>query len=154
MTFSLTVREEAEQLLARYAELIDAGDFAGVGRLLADAVVYAPDGGAIATGAAEVERLYEVTTRVHDDSTLRTQHLISNVIVTPQGSTEPGTDRFEVRSRFTVLQATDGVPLQTIVAGRYLDVMERRDGEPLRFISRTMVPVLWGDVSDHLTFTP
>ena len=66
MTNSMTVREEAEQLLARYAALIDAGDFAGVGELLGEAMVHAPDGSVIATGAAAVQALYEATTKRHD----------------------------------------------------------------------------------------
>jgi hypothetical protein len=53
------------------------------------------------------------------------------------------------RSYFTVLQATPAVPLQPIVAGRYHDRFERRDGA-WRFADRLIFVDLVGNVSDHL----
>lgn len=137
---------EIEQLLYVYAERIDAGDFAGVGDLLAHATIETPDGQAIATGRAEITRLYEGTTRLYpDDGTPHTQHVITNVIV----EMGPGEDVAEARSRFTVLQALPEHPLQTIVAGRYRDGFERVDGR-WRFCTRVMFVEHFGDVSRHL----
>lgn len=136
------------ELLARYAELIDAGDFAGVGRLLGDAVVADADGNEIARGAAAIEALYAATTRRHADGTPMTAHVITNVIVETAGD-----GLLEVRSRFTVFQATAAVPLQPVAVGRYVDLMAR-DGDGWRFERRRMIPERWGDVSDHLTFDP
>ena len=71
-------------------------------------------------------------------------------LVVEQGGTD---DELVARSRFVVLQATDRVPLQPVVTGRYVDGFERIDGVWC-FVRRRMVPELWGDVSDHLTFRP
>ena len=70
-------RSEAAELLARYGELIDAGDFAGVGQLLSEAVVEGPDGTPIAQGSAEIEALYVAMTRRFEDGTPRTAHILS-----------------------------------------------------------------------------
>lgn len=141
-------RAAAAELLARYAELIDAGDFDGVGALLDDAVLRDGDGSVIATGSAEIAALYSATTRRHDDGTPRTAHVITNVIVDPVGP-----DELEMRSRFTVLQCTDTLALQPVVAGRYVDRLTR-SGDGWRFSDRTMIPQFWGDVTEHLTFDP
>jgi 3-phenylpropionate/cinnamic acid dioxygenase small subunit len=139
--------EAIAQLLARYAELIDDGDFAGLGGLLAAATITMEDGTVVATGADEVRRLYESTTRRHADGTPKTQHVITNLIVEPL---DDDGARYEARSRFTVLQATGDVPLQPIVAGRYRDVAERTPDGGYRFVERCMIVQLVGDVSHHL----
>ena len=141
-------RWAAAELLARYAERMDAGDFEGVGALLSDAVVTTADGSVVATGAAEVQALYERTTRRFDDGTPHSAHVITNVIVDDAGDGE-----LEVRSRFTVFQGTGRLGLQPVVVGRYVDRLRRVDGE-WRFVRRTMIPERWGDVGDHLTFDP
>ncbi len=94
-------------------------------------------------GAAAVTRLYEHTTRRFDDGTPRTAHVITNPIVEIDG------DRARVRSRFLVLQATDGLPLQAIITGRYDDAFERVAGE-WRFASRHLEPRLLGRLDQHL----
>jgi hypothetical protein len=58
-----------------------------------------------------------------------------------------------VRSRFTVFQATDEVPLQPIIMGSYRDRFELRD-EQWRLVERHMEPRLFGDLSGHLKFDP
>ncbi|MDQ2677275.1 MAG: nuclear transport factor 2 family protein [Actinomycetota bacterium] len=148
MTVTSDDRAAAAELLARYAELIDAGDFDGVGRLLGDAVLRDADGSAIATGAEQITALYVATTRRHADGTPLTAHVITNVIVDALGP-----DELEMRSRFTVLQCTDTLALQPVVAGRYVDRLVRTV-EGWRFADRTMIPQFWGDVSEHLTFDP
>lgn len=153
----LSVRAEAAQLLYRYAELIDDGDFAGVGALLGGATVTLADGTPIATGATEVEALYTATTRRLADGTPRTQHVVSNVIVEPVTAGpdhDRGGERWEVRARFTVLQATDDLPLQPVAAGRYRDVVERDADGRLAIVVHAMAPILWGDISEHLLLDP
>ena len=140
----------ATELLARYAEAIDAGDFAGVGALLADATLEDGEGNEIVSGAAGIEALYVTTTRRHEDGTPRTAHVITNVIVEP---VDGSSDELEMRSRFTVFQGTDRLGLQPIVVGRYVDRVRRTDGI-WRFVRRRMIPERWGDVGDHLTFSP
>ena len=68
-------------LMFRYAEYVDAADFDAIADLFADAVI-TNEGveGEIAGGEA-IKQLYLRTNRVHDDGTLRTRHLTSNVIV-------------------------------------------------------------------------
>jgi 3-phenylpropionate/cinnamic acid dioxygenase small subunit len=136
------------ELLARYAEAVDAGDFAAVGRLLSDAEILDGEGNRIATGASEVTALYENVTKVHADGTPRTAHVITNVVIDPVA-----VDVVEMRSRFTVFQATERLPLQAVVVGRYVDRVERLGGE-WRFVSRTMLPEAWGEVGEHLHIAP
>jgi len=136
------------ELLARYAEAVDAGDFEAVGELLSDATVLDQDGNRIASGRDEIVALYTATTRRHADGTPSTAHVITNVVVDPLGS-----DAAEVRSRFSVFQATESLPLQPVVVGRYVDRVERRGGV-WRFVVRRMVPERWGEVREHLLFDP
>ena len=135
-------------LLARYAELIDAGDFAGVAALLADAVLCDADGHPVASGAAEIERLYVGSTIRHADGTPGTAHVITNLIVESTGP-----DTLTARSRFTVFQGLDDLPLQPVVVGRYVDDFDRGP-YGWRFRRRAMCPERWGDVSRHLTLDP
>ncbi len=156
MTITPDDRWAAAELLARYAELMDAGDFAGVGDLLSDAQVATADGSVVATGAAEVRALYEATTVRFDDGTPHSAHVITNVIVEPVPAEQHGddaADEMEVRSRFTVLQGTERLGLQPVVVGRYVDRLRRIEGR-WRFVHRTMIPERWGDTADHLTFDP
>jgi hypothetical protein len=144
-------RLAAAELLARYAEAIDAGDFAGIGELLGDAVLEDGDGNEIVSGAAGIEALYVATTRRHSDGTPRTAHVITNVIVEAVAGSP---DELEMRSRFTVFQGTERLGLQPIVVGRYVDRVARDGDGAWRFVRRRMIPERWGDVAEHLTFDP
>ena len=55
------------------------------------------------------------------------------------------------RSYFTVFQSVEGLPLQPIIAGRYLDSFERVENH-WRFRRRQTIPELFGDLSRHLLF--
>lgn len=137
-----------ENLLYTYAERIDAGDFAGVAELFAHGrVMAAEDAGAEMTfeGRDAVERMYESTTRRYDDGTPKTHHVITNVHV----EVEDGADTARARSYFCVLQATDVLPLQPIVTGRYTDTFRRLDGEWV-YDTRVMHIDQTGDLSQHL----
>lgn len=134
---------EIETLLYTYAERIDAGDFAGVGALFAHGTL------AGQRGAAAVQALYEATTRRYDDGTPLTHHAVTNVRVTVDE--EAGTAR--AASYFTVTQATDVLPLQVVVTGRYGDTFQRLGGT-WWFDERTMHVDQVGDVSQHLLIDP
>ncbi|MFH8381568.1 nuclear transport factor 2 family protein [Kitasatospora sp. NPDC018058] len=132
-----------ENLIARYAELVDDGDFAGLGDLLADATF---------TGSAEpvsgreaIERMFRETLIVYADGTPRTQHVVTNVAI--EVDERAGTA--VSRSYVTVLQALPELPLQVIAGGRYHDRFERRDGR-WRFVKRRVRVNLVGDLSRHL----
>ena len=138
-------RGEIENLLYLYAERIDAGDFGGVADLFAHAEILPPGAEEGARGREAVLEMYQSTTRLYEEGTPRTKHLVTNPIIHVADSEE----RAEARSYFTVLQATPGIPLQPIIAGRYEDQFERVEGV-WRFFQRRMLPEFFGDLSQHL----
>jgi len=142
--------EAIRNLLGLYCELIDAGDFDGLGALFADAVLRDDAGNETARGRDGVVALYTATTRRHADGTPRTRHLTLNPIIEVDEAAGTAT----ARSAFVVLQATDAVPLQPIVSGRYRDRFARLDrlGGGWAFTERAFAVDLVGNVSDHLTF--
>ncbi len=133
-----------ENLIARYAELVDAGDFAGLGELLAEAV-FGGDGDAVVGGREAIEKIFRAMVRVYDDGTPRTKHVTTNIQIDVDDESGTATSR----SYVTVLQALPELPLQPIVAGRYRDVFECRGGV-WRFVERRFTTDLVGDVSRHL----
>ena len=138
-------RDAIENLLHTYAERIDAGDFAGVGELFADAAILGPDGRPIARGAAETQRLYEKTTRRYEDGTPRTRHVTSNLILEVDESSGEASGR----CTYVVFQSLEGFPLQPIVSGRYHDQFMRNDSR-WHFRERRMFVDATGDLSRHL----
>lgn len=132
---------EIERLLYRYADLIDAGDFAGIGELFGRGQIVAS--GNRFRGADEVRQMYEMATRRYPDGTPRTQHVTSNVSIRVDG------DSAQASLRFTVFQALPDFPLQPIVVGRYADRFAR-DAGGWYFTERRMQVELVGDVSRHL----
>lgn len=134
-----------ENLIATYAELVDNGDFAGLGALLAGATF--TGSGAPVSGAADIEQMFRDMLIVYDDGTPRTKHVTTNVII-DAGEGE-GTATATARSYVTVFQARPGLTLQAIMSGRYQDRFERRDGH-WRFTERQVRVDLAGDLSGHL----
>ncbi len=132
-------------LIARYAELVDAGDFDGVADLLADAGVGDGTNEALLRGRDGIAALFGATTRRYDDGTPRTKHVTTNLILEIDSDAGAAT----ARSYWTVLQAVDGLPLQPILAGRYHDRFVRSDGN-WRFSERRYFIDLVGDVSRHM----
>jgi 3-phenylpropionate/cinnamic acid dioxygenase small subunit len=136
------------ELLYRYAELIDAGDFDGVGALLSRAS-FGGTGPQGVSGAENIAKLFAATTRRYPDhgDTPRTRHLVLNPIVALSGDTAVS------RSTFCVVQDTESVPIQPIVVGRYSDAFGR-DGSGWHFTERKVEIQMIGDVSDHLLVDP
>jgi len=134
-------------LLYRYAELIDAGDYEGIGDLLAHAVITTDGSSDEIAGATAVTRMYERSTRKYPDGTPRSKHVITNPIV--EVDEDAGTAT--CRSYYTVLQQTDHLPLQSIITGRYRDEFTRVDGV-WRYTRRHMAVDQVGDLSQHLLF--
>lgn len=140
---SVADKLEITELLYRYAELIDAGDFDGVGELLGR-------GGFMGvTGATAIAKLFATTTKRFPEhgNTPRTRHLVQNPIVDVDGDTAAA------RSTFCVIQQTDSVSLQPIVVGRYFDTFAR-DESGWHFTERKVDIQMLGDVSDHLMIDP
>src|SRR6266576_3951483 len=132
-----------ENLVATYAALVDAGDFAGVGTLLADAT-FTGSAGSVGGGDA-VEKMLQDNLIIYEDGTPRTKHVTTNVAIEVDDAAGTAVSR----SYFTVLQALPGLTLQPIVSGRYHDRFERRDGQ-WRFVERQVRTDLLGDASRHL----
>jgi 3-phenylpropionate/cinnamic acid dioxygenase small subunit len=141
------------ELLYRYAELIDAGDFDGVGVLLSRAT-FGGTGPQGVSGAENIAKLFAMTTRRYADhgNTPRTRHLVLNPIV--EISHEVSGERTaNSRSTFCVVQNTETVPLQPIVVGRYFDAFSCDDAG-WYFTERKVEVEMVGDVSTHLMVDP
>ena len=117
----LADRLAVTELLYRYAELIDAGDFDGVGQLLARST-FAGTRSQSTSGADTIAKLFAMTTRRYPDhgNTPRTRHLVLNPVV-EVSTADDGLRTATARSTFCVVQNTETVPLQPIVVGRYND---------------------------------
>lgn len=132
-------------LLHRYAECVDDGDFEGVAALFAHADYHMAGPGSPAMRGAAVAETMRRVVRTYDDSP-RTKHVISNEIIDVDEASGVATSR----SYFTVLQAVNGsLPLQPITAGRYHDRFERH-GDRWRFADRSIIIEFMGDMSAHL----
>ncbi|MFE1928847.1 nuclear transport factor 2 family protein [Streptomyces sp. NPDC059474] len=131
-----------ENLIARYAELVDDGDFAGLGILLAEATFTGT--GEPVSGRDAIEKMFQDTLIVYADGTPRTQHVTTNVAI--EVDEQAGTA--VSRSYVTVFQALPDLPLQPIAAGRYRDRFERHEGQ-WRFAERRVRINLIGDVRRH-----
>ncbi|GAS99234.1 Ring hydroxylating enzyme beta subunit [Mycolicibacterium canariasense] len=136
------------ELLYTYAELIDAGDFDGVGTLLGRASFGGPASGSV-SGAENIARLFAATTRRYPEhgNRPRTRHLVLNPII------DVSDDVATARSTFVVVQHTETVPLQPIVVGRYADAFAR-DAGGWYFTQRLVDVEMVGDVSAHLNVDP
>ncbi|WP_042430927.1 nuclear transport factor 2 family protein [Streptacidiphilus anmyonensis] len=132
-----------ENLIARYAELVDDGDFTALGNLLGDATF--TGSGEPVRGGEAITKMFQHTVIVYADGTPRTQHVVTNVAV----EVDEHNGRALARSYVTVLQSLPDLPLQPIAGGRYHDRFERRAGR-WRFVERRVVINLVGDVSRHL----
>jgi SnoaL-like domain len=130
-----------KNLLFRYAELLNTGQFEAVGRLFERGSVRVSGNPRTYVGAAEVAEMYRSTTNVPEDgpdSLLYT----TNVQVVVDG------DGAEAKSYFIAFHQRDG-HIAPVVGGRYRDILERREGD-WGFTERTMNIDLVGDLGSHL----
>lgn len=138
----MTAHEDIRNLLGRYCEVMDAGDWAGLGELFVHGRLTDGDGNEVAAGAEAVAALYAGMVVLHDGSP-RTRHLTSNPVV--------DVDDVEAtcRSSFVVFQQVGAGPLQTVAAGRYRDRFVRTGGA-WHFTERAFHLDQVGDMSQHL----
>lgn len=136
------------ELLYRYAELVDAGDFDGVGQLLGRGTFAGASGPGV-TGAEAIAAVFAATTRRYPEqgNRPRTRHLVLNPIIDVDGA------RAHARSTFVVIQNTETVSLQPIVAGRYADTFAL-DADGWYFTERRVDVEMIGDVSAHVMLDP
>lgn len=140
--------EAIRTLLYRYCELMDAGDFDGVAALFIDAKLTDESGAVIAEGREDALRLWSKGTRLHDGSP-RTRHITANSIIDVDEAAGIAT----ARSSYVVFQATDGLPLQPIITGRYRDKFACGVERVWHFTERCFFVDQVGDLSNHLTYT-
>jgi 3-phenylpropionate/cinnamic acid dioxygenase small subunit len=141
--------ESIRNLLGRYCELMDAGDFDGLAALFADGRLSDESGAVFATGSDEVAARWHAQTHVYDGSPC-TRHITANPIITVDEPAGTAT----VRSSYIVFQGIrghgdDDLPLQPIVSGRYVDSFVRVDGT-WRWDERSYAVDHVGDLSHHL----
>ena len=134
-------------LLYRYAELIDAGDYEGIGEHLQYAVITTDGSDQEISGAEAVAGMYHASTRKYGNGTPLTKHVITNPIVEVADDGLTAT----VRSYYTVFQKAPDTPLQPIINGHYRDEFAKVDGE-WRYTRRHMGVDYLGDLSRHLLF--
>lgn len=139
-----SARDAIGALIFTYAERIDAGDLAGVAALFAQATYGSVQGGSYRGSAAVLEVLQRVVI-LYPDGTPRTKHLTTNLVIDVDETAQTAS----ARSYFTVLQATEELPMQPIVAGRYQDRFLCEHGG-WRFAERLIAMDLIGDLSRHL----
>ena len=134
-----------QNLIYRYCDRIDRGDFAGIAQLFAHAAIHVPALPVSVRGVAAIEAMYTQFTRLYPETgTPRTRHVTSNVIIEPDG-----VDAARAQSYVLVHQATDVLPLQPIIGGRYYDRFAKTEGA-WRFTERRMEMDLFGNLSAHL----
>lgn len=137
-----SAHEEIRNLLGRYCEVMDAGDWTGLGQLFARGRLTDGDGNEVAAGADAVSRLYAGMVLLHEGSP-RTRHLTTNPVL------EVDADDATCRSSFAVLQQVGDGPLVPVAAGRYRDRFVRADGS-WHFAERAFHLDQVGDTSQHL----
>lgn len=134
--------QQIKNLLHRYMEATDDGDFAARAALFEHAtVIFPPPIGTLR--GAEAAESFRQRQRLYGGIP-RTSHLCLNVDLEID---ETGTAA-TCRSRYLVLQETDGFPLQPIITGRYHDRFERVGGR-WRFAERRFLIDQIGDMSAH-----
>ncbi len=137
--------EAIRNLLGRYCELMDAGDFTGLAALFVDAVLADEHGRVFARGSEEVLATWQAQTALHDGSP-RTRHVTANSVIEVDESDGTGS----ARSAYVVFQATPDLPLQPIITGRYADRFARGADGSWRFVERRYAVDQAGDLSQHL----
>jgi ketosteroid isomerase-like protein len=137
-------RDQISQLVHSYAAGIDAGDLDGVAELFANGEFRSGKDSSVRRGREEVRTMFDGVV-LYADGTPRTHHVITNLdIDVAEDATEA-----TARCYFAVLQGVEsGTPIETILAGRYVDRFRRRE-KTWEFAERCVFTDLIGDLSRH-----
>ena len=141
-------REAIARLIFACDDHNDRGDFDGVGALFAHGTVRVKDMDGSWTGSDAVATQFAHATKVYPvggGTSALTHHLSTNLVIDVDEAAGTAT----ARSYYSMLQATDDLPLQIIDAGFNTDRFERVDGE-WRWIDRYITVELHGDLTHHL----
>jgi len=139
-----------QNMLNRYSDAVDRGDFELVGTMFRDADVYFPgeEKPSIRKGSGDFAKHLGKWTRVFPDTgNPKTRHLCVNPIYDFDDATHA-----RVQTYFVVFQAAEGLPLQPIITGTYLDRLEKRAGGWVFTERRELVGQV-GNLSQHLLQT-
>jgi 3-phenylpropionate/cinnamic acid dioxygenase small subunit len=129
-------------LLYRYAEAFDDGDFVGAARLFDRGCLIA--GGKTISGVEAITAMWRQWVRLYDGKP-RTRHITTNPIIEIADDGQSAT----CRSQWTVIQATEDFAMQLVGSGRYHDTFALMDGA-WHFTERTYAKVdMAGDTSAH-----
>lgn len=129
-------------LLYRYANFMDAGDFSSAAELFESGCIEVE--GHEVSGRDKLIQFWKGWVFLYDGKPL-TRHLITNPII----SMSEDQLAASCHSQWTVLQATNDLPLQPIATGRYHDDFECTDGN-WHFVKRRYDGIdLMGDMSQH-----
>lgn len=139
--------EQIRNLLGRYTERMDLGDFEGLGEIFRHARLTDFDGNPVADGFEGVRDNYTNGTQMYDGRP-GTKHVTTNVQI--EVDEEAGTAWS--KSAYVVFQATPNLPLQPIITGRYHDDFARGDDGRWHFTLRRFAVDSLGDLSQHLTY--
>jgi hypothetical protein len=137
---------EISNLIAHYAELMDAGEFEAIADLFADTTISVEGVEGSVQGRDTILAAYQGASKIYEDGTPSTKHVITNLLI----EVDEAAGTAQARSYFTVLQAVpDVLGLQPILAGRYRDTFVLVDGK----WRKATMHVIWdliGDLSSHL----
>jgi len=135
---------QIQNLVYRYACLLDTGRWAELGELFAHADLYIAGELAVHHNARKVTELWQRYVRLYANQTPRTRHLITNLMI-------ESVDEHTARSYSYVLvvQQTKTLPLQPIITGDYLDRFVKVNGI-WRFSERRIENDLFGNLAEHL----
>ena len=136
-----------QNLLNRYSDAADRGDFDFLGAMFRDADVYFPGETepSVRAGTGDFGSHVRKWMRIYPETgNQRTRHLCTNLIIDFDDATHA-----RCQSYFVVFQAAEGLPLQPIITGSYVDRLEKRGGD-WRFTERRELVGQTGDLSAHL----
>jgi ketosteroid isomerase-like protein len=138
-----------QNILYEYGYLIDAGNFAGIGRHFGDAILSSEGSDLHVTGAEAIQKYYEASTRIYEDTgTPKTKHVFTNFMIEINGDEGVANSK----ANYFVLQQTDDLPLQAIISGHYEHRYAKRDGT-WRMTHKKFYVDQIGDLSHHLLFS-
>lgn len=136
-----------QNLVYRYADLLDRGQIDAVAAMFNHADVYMPgeEQPWSRAGQNRMGEIFREWTRFYPETgTPRTRHVTTNLIIEPDGL-----GRARSQSYVIVFQSTPSLPLQPIIGGTYRDRFEQVDGT-WRFSERREDMALFGDLTHHL----
>jgi len=135
---------QIQNLVHRYAYLLDTGRWAELGALFAHADLYIAGALVASHDADEVTALWGRHVRLYANKTPRTRHLITNLMIECVNE-----HLARSYSYVMVVQQTKALPLQPIITGDYLDRFIKVD-DIWRFCERRIENDLFGNLAEHL----